>query len=211
VGKIKVFVDLDDTLIDTARIKQDIFGKIALMGVPMAEIESNYRDARKEYGADYLKPFSESFQEFGIDREILYNGLQQMILQHMEEYLLEDRLLWLERFPSDRYEMYLLTYGNPDVQERKVQGLHLENLFEDRVIYASGDKVKEIQKLIAPGEKFVVIDDKREILDGIISEYPEQAEAWEATKSVDEQGQIKYNDPEGYYSPLDISREGKSY
>ncbi len=211
MGKTKVFIDLDDTLIDTAQIKHDIFGKIALMGVPMAEIASSYSEARKQFGADYLKPFAESFQEFGIDGEILYNGLQQMILQHMDKYLLEDRLVWLDRFQSDQYEMYLLTHGNPDIQERKVQGLHLENLFEDRVIYVQDNKADYIKKLLGPGEKFILVDDKKEVLDEIINEYPEQAEVWEATKSVDDQGEITYNDPEGYYSPLDIAREGKNY
>lgn len=208
--KTKVFVDLDDTLLNTAQIKRDMFSKIAQMGVPLAEVEDNYRQAREQFGGDYLKPFAESFQEFGIDAGILYSGLRQMVMENSESYLIEDRLLWLDQFQNDKYELYLLTYGNPDIQEVKVQGLHLENLFEGGVVYVKGSKIDEIKKLISSEEKFILIDDKREILDEVINEFPEQAKVFQAKKNIDEEGHEEYDDPEGYYSPLDM-REGGRY
>ncbi len=211
MDKTKVFVDLDDTLLDSAGIKKEMFEKITQLGVPEAEVRENYRAAREAFGGDYLKPFAESFQEFGIDGQILYPGLRQLVMQTSEKYLIEDRLLWLDRFPPDQYELYLLTYGNRDVQESKVQSLHLENLFEGRVIYVSGDKSEVIKQLLRPGEKFMIVDDKQKVLDEVIEKFPEQVEAFRAENKVDQGGSVEYDDPEGYYSPLDLHREGGKY
>ncbi|MCX6809825.1 MAG: hypothetical protein NTZ65_03715 [Candidatus Berkelbacteria bacterium] len=201
-AKIKVFVDLDDTLLDTAAMKRDIFQKVVDMGVSEDVVRAKYEDARKEHGGDYLKPFAESFAIYGVDSEHLYLDLQQ-IATESGEYLLENRLLWLDQFQDSKHELILLTYGNPDVQERKVQGSHLENIFEGKVVYVKGDKVAEIRNMIEPGEKFIFVDDKREIIDSIIKEYPEQVEVWQAGE--------KEKDPEAYYSPLDLEREGRNY
>lgn len=196
--KVKLFVDLDDTLIDTASLKEEMFGVVVDHRVPREEVEGVYRDIR-EKGGFSLKNFCNAFASYGLDPAALQNSLNA-VFDRADDHLLEDRLAWLgERFPEEKYEWILLTIGDSDIQERKISALKLRSIF-DRVIIVPENKLSTLRGLVEPEESFIIVDDRGKILDEIDREFP-NAEAYQA--------RVKGEDPELYISEDDMHREGR--
>lgn len=178
MAKVKVFVDLDDTLIDTSRIKKEMFDIVVRAGVDPAEVEDRYRQM-KESGPFTVSGFAQMFVDL-TDVGELERSIDGYF-SNLGDILIQDRVDWLDNnYPASQYERVLYTFGNPDFQRKKVEGLGISDKF-DEIVYVEGDKVKSLQNYISEGERFIVIDDKQEVLAGVRETYP-QAETFLARK-----------------------------
>jgi len=169
VGKIKVFVDLDDTLIDTAEIKRGMFGAVANLGVMAEEVESRYRKLRdtQPFTIDGFVAVLSDLKDQGAVREALED-----YFANLSPAMIEGRMEWLDaQYPPDRFERILYTYGNPEFQETKVKGLGLEGKF-DRILYIEGDKAEALSEYVGEDEIFIFIDDKENVLEQVGEHFP---------------------------------------
>lgn len=158
---LKVFVDLDDTLIDTSWLKEEMVKIITGMGVPEDVVLDRYQKSKDENGIPILSNLVGSFSDYGVDPEILSNKLESMYSSIAEERLLLDRLAYLEsKYPRGEFEYILITKGEEHVQYRKISAFRLHSAF-DKVLVVSKPKAEAIRELIEPGEFFVLLDDKK--------------------------------------------------
>lgn len=196
--KKKIFVDLDDTLIDTASIKDSMFEAVVAQNVPREEVEKKYREIR-ESGGFSLSEFCQSFAEYDVDPGELERSLNA-IFDKSEDLLLEDRLEWLgNRFPEEEYEWILLTLGDESIQERKIFALKLQSIFH-RIVVVTGSKAEALKNLVEPDESFIIVDDRGNVLEEVRREFP-NAEAYQAQETG--------SDPQLYISEEEMGREGK--
>lgn len=156
----KVFVDLDDTLIDTSWLKEEMIGIITGMGVPREVALDRYQKSKDKNGIPIMSDLARSFSDYNVDPEILSNKLESMYSSITEERLLLDRLAYLEsKYPRGEFEYILITKGEENTQHRKINAFRLYSAF-DKVLVVSKPKAEAIRELIEPGEFFVLLDDK---------------------------------------------------
>lgn len=169
----KVIIDLDDTLINTSDLKEEMIEIIGAMGVPRDVIIEKYQDSKNESGIPIIDSLVTSLAEYGVDTESLKGQLESMYSCIGEERLLLERLANLEpRYPREEYKYVLVTRGEEDVQHRKISAFNLQSVF-DEVRVVSGLKAEYIGDLVEPGEPFVFVDDKKSEREAILEKWPE--------------------------------------
>jgi len=159
--KTKLFVDLDDTIINTSQLKEELISLVADRGVDRSTVMQKYEESKDENGIPIIDVFAASFNEFGIAAELLQAGINEIYSDMDEEKLFSERLVWLEdQFPRSEYEYILLTKGEEEIQKKKIARFNLRGYF-DEVRIVTGDKVSAIREMIEEGEEFTIVDDKR--------------------------------------------------
>ena len=167
-----VVVDLDDTLISTSDLKQELFDIISAVGVPREEVDNLYQSSKDGNGIpiidNLVKKVAENYQ--GVDREALRGSLDTMYSCIGEERLLLDRLAVLEeRYPRSEYKYVLVTKGEADIQERKISAFRLRAVF-DEVKVVNGPKVEFLRELAGEIEGLVFVDDKESEREAVLAE-----------------------------------------
>lgn len=192
----KLFVDLDDTLIDTASMKEELY-KLFEPVVPREAVRELYREMRKSGGVDY-NHLTSMFAPYGISAADVMERVDQLY-DRSKEFEIAGRIAWLEeRFPHANYEWYVFTLGDRSIQQRKITSLGLREIF-DRVIIVDREKAQVLKDLLDSDEAFVVVDDRGEVLEEIRQAFP-RSEAYQAREKED--------NPELYVSEADMHREG---
>lgn len=160
--KTKMFIDFDNTLFDTRKLKDELFGVFKSFGFSEAEISLTYKKACEDYiyspseHSDELykiRQFDKKKAEF--DLNDLYNNIP--------EYLFNDSIDFLKSLDRDKFEINLLTLGDLDFQKKKVDSSNISKYF-DNIYYCKDQKWIFLKTLVEPSEKFYIIDDRGDAL-----------------------------------------------
>lgn len=162
MSKLKIFIDLDDTLIDTAGFKGIVAKYFGELGYTDDQVADAYYKARGdkytlELHLDELNKLSPNKHHRMHPGDII-----EKIKKHLSSCLLPETKEFLEKINRDKFEIYLFSFGNPEFQKWKIEGTGIIRFFDpDKIYFITHEgKADEIHKIISRGEKFIMIDDK---------------------------------------------------
>lgn len=148
-----VLVDFDETLINTGKLKEKLFGFIDRLKDPAAKAE--LAAAFRPFDKQKCRALARSAHPESRAAFTFYNSLfakpREYNFHGAEEFLRE-----LRRART----MWLLTYGYPPLQRKKLQQSGLSSYF-DRVIFTEErSKEKELRKIAKRHPGAAVLDDE---------------------------------------------------
>jgi len=141
-------IDFDDTLFDTSQFKQERFMAVQSLGVDEMVWVETYKQARKGHDGKFTysdRRHAQFLAVKGFDEEVVYNRLFE-VSSRLEDFLFSDTINFLKFLKSTGQRLILLSLGDPDFQEFKVNGAKIHNFF-DHVFFEALDKKKVIEKI----------------------------------------------------------------
>lgn len=152
-----IIFDLDDTLFDTAKLKQDFFNTIAKSGIPAHVVRDTYLELREQspvYDIDQHVDFL--YRETGVTvSQDIVDELQNM---DYAKYTTTETVALLKDL-REEYTLWLLSLGKYDIQMKKLSDTGLIDYFErDNIIITEQPKENELQKLSFDGSVYFIND-----------------------------------------------------
>ncbi|HBV58102.1 MAG TPA: hypothetical protein DEB73_02470 [Candidatus Magasanikbacteria bacterium] len=159
----KIIIDFDDTLFDTASMKEDLLALFARFGVPVEKFWETYRAS---YSRNDLASYNlwhhidivcEQFSNLDkksllIEAEALFKNSKKYLLDGVEDFLNELRGLGVP--------LILLSLGDADWQKQKVESVGVSKFFNE-VIFTGRNKKETVQLLIKDAiDDIIFINDK---------------------------------------------------
>lgn len=177
--KTKVFIDLDDTILDSYSLKGEnyrLFNDILENTGRLSRSEFNEMlsgEFRTGSGAVFTPSnMVEALKRKGYATEGLRQRHEEMI-KSAGKYFKSQVYDWIvKKFPKEKYKHIIYSYGDPDFQHEKLTACGIEKEF-DQVIYINTDKVESLQKYIGKDEKFVLFEDKFSVVEGVYKLHPQ--------------------------------------
>lgn len=124
--------DFDDTIFNTKKLKSDIFEKLSNFDMDIETIETTYKNTLSQNRGNYIlkKHLENLFRErknfLKIEKEIL-NWFNCLDFKKYILYRVEEMLENLKK----RHSLILLTKGDPDFQNIKIEKSKLGTYFEE--------------------------------------------------------------------------------
>jgi phosphoglycolate phosphatase-like HAD superfamily hydrolase len=173
MSKIKVFIDLDDTILDTQSFKRELF-QIIRNSCPRIETEKiteHYQATKDKNGNPDLSEFAKQFEQECPDLNIISERFSELI-SSSKRFLIQERLdHLLDRFNRNNFEWILFTKGQRAFHAAKVKACDLEKFF-DKIRYEESSKSDAINSLVLENEDFVVVEDRTDWLEQIGARHP---------------------------------------
>ena len=160
--KIKMFIDFDNTLFDTRKLKKDLFAVFSRYGFKEEEISSTYKKACEDYIYSPSEHADELYKIKPFDKKNAESELDELY-KNIPEYLFNDSIDFLKNLDKDKFEINLLTLGDLDFQKKKVDFSNISKYFEN-IYYCKDQKWIFLKTLVEPNEKFYIIDDRGDAL-----------------------------------------------
>lgn len=169
-----LLIDLDDTLADINRLKEDIAASMEIKNIKNhAQV---YEEVKKDVGvSDWLDLYATKLAlKNHIDKTIIKRILNNAVKNIKP---IKKNLDYLKRFTGTKV---IFSFGNKKFQKQKIKILGLQELV-DGIIITDKPKSLALNKFIKKNEfKFksqqyrevVFIDDRQEILDEVKRNYP---------------------------------------
>ncbi len=164
---MKIFVDFDDTLFNTKKFKDDLRGIFLKKGVSKKEFNDTYVDYPEKWEGGFItydpKKQIERLSKIKgakLDIESDINDL----MSDLSGYVFEDVHRFIDYF--DKKDLFLVSFGKCDFQERKVGGAGVGEFFS-RIKVSNKEKIEFIKNVLGEGsenEKIFFIDDRSEQL-----------------------------------------------
>lgn len=158
---MNVILDLDYTLLDTARFKQALASEFESCGIGESRFQQTYRQTISQNYPDYdYDPSRHAdllFAELECTKSQLMDRVEKL-LSNTAEYLYPGALNFLQELRNMDFNLILLTLGNVEWQRMKIQKSDLETRF-DQVIYVRKSKLSAMNKLSDLKQPVIVIND----------------------------------------------------
>lgn len=156
--KIKLFIDFDGTLFDTACFKEKIFKVFLDLGFNLEEIEKSYYDECRDYLYNPKGQAKRLIKIREFDLEFATTQLHNAEL-YSSQCVYADSREFLEQIDREKYEVVLLTLGNIGFQKAKYDNSGLGKYFDD-ALFTKDQKWDFLENIITRDEKFILIDDR---------------------------------------------------
>jgi hypothetical protein len=175
---MKIFIDFDDTLFCTKDFKKDLIGLFFRQGITKKAFDASYQivigDATScKVCYNPKKQIALLQKNYSFDGKKLEKELA-LFLKDLRRYVFTDSLAFLGNFKKK--ELFLVTYGNIEMQTAKLHGAGLEKYFS-KLIIAEKSKATGISKFIrqkkASTEKMYFLDDRTEYIFEVKKKFPE--------------------------------------
>ena len=151
--------DLDSTLLNTQKLRCDLARS---MGLTVNEFDARRQKLHAGKGHYSLFRHIEHLRQSGALRKS-YSSLPRKtenIIKRLDEYLFAATTPLLNLIARNRDEMVLITRGNKEWQQAKIDHLSIVKYFS-RVIVTEGDKTKSLRYLkMEKAPKITVINDR---------------------------------------------------
>lgn len=124
---MKIYIDFDGTLFNTDKFYQDyltILNKYNISSLEIDEIKKELFTNRR-FNLDILT-------DYIISKYNIKNLKQEVEYLYNNSYVFEDVIPFLEKYKN--YNLILLTLGDIDYQNRKINGSNLNKYFQDIMI-----------------------------------------------------------------------------
>ena len=167
--KIKLFIDLDQTLFDTPKFKEKMDALFALTGASREVIDQTFKEECEDYKysvEDNLRRIR-TVHEFDLEKILEMTG---RLYEYGAECLYGDSIDFLEAIDREKYEVDLLTLGDLEFQKNKFVHLGIEKYF-DNVYYCTEQKWDYLDTLVDLNEKFIIIDDRSDTMKRVAEKY----------------------------------------
>jgi FMN phosphatase YigB (HAD superfamily) len=167
--KIKLFIDFDNTLFDARKLKAPLFEAIKSLGFSEPEILSSYKEASSDYNyspIEHLK-LLQKLQKFNMKNAI---SKVDKLYEKTPEYLFDDTEDFLKNIDRGKFEVDLLTLGDPDFQKKKVEACGAAKFF-DKIYYCKDQKWIFLKTIVKLNEQFYIIDDRGDALFNILKDF----------------------------------------
>lgn len=158
-------LDLDDTLLNTNALKNALASSLDLT-------REQWEEVYRAYVEDNGKFDQEGFLR-GVDPD--QRTAFDAVLRKMTTYLYKDSMIFIKRLLDDGWRVVILTYGDAEWQQTKVDHLRFPNAVETRV--TSEDKTLLLDQYIDP-TRTILIDDRADVIDTAKKLYPELYTYW---------------------------------
>lgn len=154
------FIDLDDTLFSTYIFKKDIFGCFAMCGVTPEDYQTTYKQA--VFGPvvgyfDYtFKKHADILREMGYEiPDQTVDDLNNLFKKDYKDSQAEEFLVTLKKVSN---KLILLTAGDKNMQQKKIDSTGLAKYF-DEVVIIDGGKGPKIIDIAGEAEKVLFVND----------------------------------------------------
>lgn len=142
-------IDFDATLFDTYRFAQDRMAALKKIGISKELYQSTYLLARNHKDgfvaySDYRH--AQFLAQNGFDEDLVFKALAAVTAQ-APQYLFSDTINFLENLKQQGEELILLSLGDPEFQEIKINGSGIHNYF-NRVFMVDRTKIKVLEELL---------------------------------------------------------------
>ncbi|GEM_PF-912704 len=185
--------DLDYTLLDTKRFKEDLS---SVFGMSVEEFSESYFENFKSKGLNYnLNKHLAILEKDGFiaskeQAEEIKKRFKEF-MKNIDEYLFPEAEKIIKSLKERGNELALATFGDTEWQRLKINSLKLKKYF-DKVIYEDKSKKenKELKALGNLGEKIIIINDNARELNELKEVFGDRCE----TKLIHERysGNAKY-------------------
>ena len=196
INKILVF-DLDDTLIDTQKIKKILFDYAGSLGCSGKQIKSMYMEIRDK--GFTLEKYASVLADIAHRpiKEILAE-IRAEIMNHKDELVYKDAMDFLELCKSLGIKLHLFTFGSSVWQAEKIEFLGLKKYFDQTVSTdneAKG-KMEELSKIVGKGagDDIVLFNDKLKEIVTALERYPKMTACLRPVQQLDG-GLLRQIDP----------------
>jgi FMN phosphatase YigB (HAD superfamily) len=157
------FIDLDDTLYDTRRFKEDIFSVFRPFGISHKNFLLAYQQAA-EFGdfGYYDYTFEKQIQtvrSFGAD--VPDNSIDALNALLDKNYIVEGAENFLTELKKQCGHSILLTAGNIDFQAKKISAIGVAPRF-DEIIQIPGGKDAMVKKYSGKTDRILFVNDNLE-------------------------------------------------
>jgi len=168
MAKIKktIFIDLDCTLLDTRSFQKEL----AVMFKKFGDIDydETYSDSFENDGLYYFYSLEKHLSH--ISNKKLRKQVRkavEIVFLEIQKFLFPDVVMFLKKFEKDR--ICLLTRGNPEFQQRKIDNLNtkISQLIPEKY-YVKGPKEDHLPDILTNDKSdivFVIDDDEKTLLD----------------------------------------------
>jgi len=169
--KIKFFIDFDNTLFDPRPLKKAIFDVFESAGFAKDEVSSSYKEVCRLFDNNYSPERQAKFlfETRSFDEDYALKKINKAV-RECSGYLFSDSIDFLAGLDHEKFEIMLLSYGDKKFQSDKVKCCGVEKYF-NKLYFCQEEKWIFLKKLVEPGERFIIIDDRGDALDNIAKEF----------------------------------------
>ncbi len=164
-----IIFDFDDTLFDTALLKEDIFLEIISHGATKEQVLNSYKKCNEKFGNYTLKEHINILNnEYDLKiSEDIFSWFESL---NFTSYLFKETISSLEKL-SEKHNLILLTKGDITFQKIKLEGVNILKYFKELFIVDGNKEVFLKDKYFTPPVYF--INDKESENEKIQELFPE--------------------------------------
>lgn len=156
-------LDFDRTLIDSPRLRNDLWIFFQRFGIPIDVAQTTYKILVKIEDTHYSLKEHLIRIASTLQRKILIDHIENMFKKKfadMREYIYPDVIPWLEDAKQQKIILYLVTRGNEEWQGFKLRASNIEHYFS-KIFYSvpHGEKTKTVLPLISSNDLVALIED----------------------------------------------------
>lgn len=158
---MRYYIDFDNTLFDTERFYNDLIKVVLKYNITENKINEYYY---KHFSNQLFNPIK--IINKLIEKHKFKNDIEKeldLFLKDISMYLYDDSINFLEYLNSKNYEVNLLTYGDYDYQNKKIEKSFIKDYF-NKIIITSIEKAN----LDLDYKNSIFIDDNEHQLKGLI-------------------------------------------
>lgn len=157
--KTKVIFDFDHTLFSTKKFYQTLKKEFRKIGISEELFQKTLQEAKGQKGlyspALQFKLIIKQKPEINLD-EIRQEF--QKIFNNLNQFLYNDTLSFL-KWARARYNLHILSYGEPKLQETKIRKSKIGKFFKKILITKDTDKISALKKILTADERAVFVED----------------------------------------------------
>lgn len=167
---MKIFIDLDDVLFDTATFSIELKDVFAMCGVDADLFKKTYEKSR-EHKTIHIYSYTQHLiileRDHGFDPVPIQRAVEKF-LGDTKKFIFDDVEDFLGSLQRQGHSLYLVSFGSLSIQRGKVQGSKLLRYF-DEILIGEINKGKIIKAFLGnnDGSKSMFIEDRVRHIDNV--------------------------------------------
>ncbi len=163
--KEKIFIDIDGVLLNTSLLRDQFFESFIRAGYQIQDIKTTFMLESMDYQYNPIKHL-DRLQKIKHTNQKLAEARIKSVYTNIYKYLYEDVKELLVGVDKEKYELNILTLGDIEFQNKKIDHSEIANSI-DNIHIADSPKQNYLDKLVGNKEEFVLIDDRADILEKV--------------------------------------------
>lgn len=168
---MKIIFDFDHTVFNMSLMHEQIIEVLEMIGVSREEYLSIYEDVTR-WRLFTVKALAQRIERRkGIDRSEIISALETVV-EESAKYVYDDVIQSMKHLKEEGHKIFLLSWGDPSWQEKKLKHSGLAEYVDEAVCVAQmkADYLKQMKR---DDEILVMVDDKPAEISAIAEEHPD--------------------------------------